>query len=125
MCHFRPIKNLPIAYDFIVGQAHLNGSLGPEAQFVQVAEIYVHPNYTNDNEYQRDRNYDIALMKMREPFNLTDYVQPVCVPPASMDSLFMDGVSCTVAGWGSDRQNGTYKIIVSVLMRNVYVIAPM
>ena len=104
---YRPIKNLGQAYDFIIGQPHLNGSLGPDAQFIEVDKIYVHPNYTgNENQYEWTPGMDIAVLKMKEPYVINDYVRTVCVPPKSYENFFFGGISCTVTGWGATRAGG-------------------
>ncbi|KAM4026343.1 serine protease 27-like [Anomaloglossus baeobatrachus] len=42
---------------------------------------------------------DISLIKLSGPVTYTDYILPVCVPPASMS--FPDGTNCWVTGWGN------------------------
>ncbi|XP_073502346.1 transmembrane protease serine 9-like [Phyllobates terribilis] len=46
---------------------------------------------------------DIALIKLSSPVTYTDYILPVCVPPASMN--FSDGTNCWVTGWGRTGSN--------------------
>ena len=41
--------------------------------------------------------YDIALLKLKTPVPLSDYVNTVCVEP---DYTFPDHTSCVIAGWG-------------------------
>ncbi|XP_038565966.1 trypsin-like isoform X2 [Micropterus salmoides] len=59
-----------------------------------VSQFIQHPNYntnTNDN--------DIALLKLSSPVTFTDYIRPVCL---AMDgSVFNNGTTCWVTGWGN------------------------
>ena len=60
-------------------------------------KIYVHPKYFAERKIH---NYDFAMLKVKEPFNVTTgYVSPVCV--ASSEMHFPPGSECVVAGWGS------------------------
>ncbi|XP_045899482.1 mast cell tryptase-like [Micropterus dolomieu] len=63
-----------------------------------VSQIIKHPNYnttTNDN--------DIALLKLSSPVNFTDYIRPVCL--AVDGSVFNNGTTCWVTGWGDIQTN--------------------
>ncbi|XP_038565959.1 serine protease 27-like [Micropterus salmoides] len=64
-----------------------NGMSRTVSQFIQ------HPNYnTNTNDT------DIALLKLSSPVTFTDYIRPVCL---AMDgSVFNNGTTCWVTGWG-------------------------
>ncbi|XP_075034924.1 serine protease 27-like [Mixophyes fleayi] len=42
---------------------------------------------------------DIALVQLSNPITYTEFILPVCVPPASMN--FSSGMNCSVTGWGS------------------------
>ena len=44
------------------------------------------------------QQYDIALLRLKQPVRLSDSVQPVCVPPRSQEP--QEGTLCTVTGWG-------------------------
>ncbi|XP_030630907.1 testisin [Chanos chanos] len=58
-----------------------------------VQTIIVHPNY-NNTLY----NNDIALMKLSQAVNFTNYIRPVCL--ASNTSAFYNSTSCWATGWG-------------------------
>ncbi|XP_075037374.1 transmembrane protease serine 9-like [Mixophyes fleayi] len=42
---------------------------------------------------------DIALVQLSNPITYTEFILPVCVPPASM--TFSSGMNCWVTGWGN------------------------
>ena len=61
-------------------------------QYRSVAEIFEHPQYvdlTNDN--------DIALLKLSYPFEINDYIMPICL---SEDGV-LPGTECIASGWGT------------------------
>ena len=39
---------------------------------------------------------DFVVIKLREPFNLNDYVKPACLPTKPIET----GSSCYISGWG-------------------------
>ncbi|KAL0180381.1 hypothetical protein M9458_025823, partial [Cirrhinus mrigala] len=41
---------------------------------------------------------DIALLRLSEPVNFTNYISPICL--AANDSVFHDGTTCWTTGWG-------------------------
>jgi hypothetical protein len=43
-------------------------------------------------------NNDIALIQLETPFELTDYLRPVCLPAQGQE--VESGTRCYVAGWG-------------------------
>ena len=70
-------------------------------QVRDVEDIFIHPDYV---KFEND--YDVALLKLESPFTMTDYVHPICVPPAEWDFYVSAGVECTVTGWGATFENG-------------------
>ncbi|NXM09142.1 TMPS5 protease, partial [Tyrannus savana] len=69
-----------------------HGSLRQEAG-VPVQEVVHHPLYNHNS-----LDYDIALMKLREPLNFSAAIRAVCLPPSHQDLL--QGTQCWVSGWG-------------------------
>ncbi|XP_077130091.1 transmembrane protease serine 9-like [Ranitomeya variabilis] len=53
----------------------------------------IHPQYQN-----WQHNWDIALLKLDSPVKDTTYIQPICLPAASV--TFPCGMDCWVTGWG-------------------------
>ena len=66
-----------------------------------VSEIYVHPNFTVGSY-----DWDIALIRVSQPFAITDYVRTICVPLQDMESFYDEGTSCTLTGWGHTAEGG-------------------
>lgn len=70
-------------------------------QVIGVEEVFLHPNY--DNNAYPDKSFDIALLKLKEPAEMTDYVSPPCLPEQGDfgdDSSFGAGMECYLSGWG-------------------------
>ncbi|XP_043236012.1 proclotting enzyme-like isoform X1 [Amphibalanus amphitrite] len=61
-----------------------------------VSRIVRHPQYAGAQN-------DLAVVRLAAPVELTDSVQPICLPPAGADHL---GRDAAVAGWGLLEFNG-------------------
>jgi hypothetical protein len=62
---------------------------------------YVHPLYKNyDNLWTE---YDLALIKLEQPLNFTNQVQPIQLPQPNQ--IFSDNKTCEVSGWGKTMNN--------------------
>ncbi|XP_019728444.1 suppressor of tumorigenicity 14 protein homolog [Hippocampus comes] len=70
-----------------------------DVQRRSVKRIISHPDYN-----QMTFDYDIALLELNEPLELTNTIQPVCLPAPS--HVFPAGMACTVTGWGALREGG-------------------
>ncbi|XP_030852724.1 transmembrane protease serine 3-like [Strongylocentrotus purpuratus] len=75
----------------VFGNAHLTDDSDNEVA-VEVADIFVHPEYDNNWFFN-----DIALIRLAEPVTFSDYVRPACLSESS-DEL-KDYRRCLVAGW--------------------------
>nr|XP_054763865.1 uncharacterized protein LOC129270519 [Lytechinus pictus] len=64
-------------------------------------EVYIHPNYHQDHT-----DWDIALIHLRRPMNLTDFVTTACLPTRDMRGEFSPGRAVTMSGWGTLFQGG-------------------
>ncbi|XP_043218909.1 proclotting enzyme-like [Amphibalanus amphitrite] len=73
-------------------------TLPDEVQHQQrnVSRIVRHPQYAGAQN-------DLAVVRLAAPVELTDSVQPICLPPAGTDHL---GQDAAVAGWGLLEFNG-------------------
>uniref|UniRef100_A0A3Q1JLJ9 Peptidase S1 domain-containing protein n=1 Tax=Anabas testudineus TaxID=64144 RepID=A0A3Q1JLJ9_ANATE len=52
----------------------------------------------NKNYNHRSHDSDIALIKLRTPFNFSDTIRPVCLPQYDYD--LPGGTQCWISGWG-------------------------
>ncbi|GBM64867.1 Transmembrane protease serine 2 [Araneus ventricosus] len=78
------------------GYAGTLGRDGPDTE-IQFSEIIAHTEYGSGTEY------DIALMKLKEPVALNDGIQTICLP--TKDSLYED-MTAQVIGWGVSEKGG-------------------
>lgn len=68
-------------------------------KLLPVSRIVVHRKY-----YVAQEGFDIALLELREPVNISCKVQLVTLPPAS--ETFPPGTPCWVTGWGDVDNKG-------------------
>jgi len=74
-------------------------SLSPLEQIRAVHSIFLHPEFS-----MLILNDDIALLTVKEPFQLNQWAAPMCLP--SPDYRPAIGTNCTVMGWGSVTEDG-------------------
>ncbi|NWZ40928.1 ACRO protein, partial [Brachypodius atriceps] len=67
---------------------------GPGAEVRLIKRLLVHKEYG-----PTDQSNDIALLELNEPVQCGPYIQPVCVPNATLNVARLD--TCYVAGWGA------------------------
>ena len=65
-----------------------------------VSQAIIHPNYTWD-----DKEFDIGLIKLQSPLQLTDYVQPVGL---ATEREPQPGTVCEATGWGVTQEDGFF-----------------
>ena len=74
----------------------------PTQQWLQAApgDFFEHPDYNTTSQLRVNKipEYDIALVKLRNPARLTSAVQPACLPDGNSDPPV--GTMCHVSGWG-------------------------
>ncbi|CAN9501226.1 unnamed protein product [Ophioblennius macclurei] len=70
-----------------------------EVQTRRVDRIVINEHYNRQTKHA-----DIALMRLQEPVNFTQWVQPVCLPTEGQS--LPAGRKCFIAGWGLDAENG-------------------
>lgn len=66
----------------------------------EVASITKNSNYNGTGSIG-----DIALLKLANPINFTQYITPICLPTSSV--TFPCGLDCWVTGWGTTTFNGS------------------
>uniref|UniRef100_A0A8C5M2M2 Coagulation factor VII n=1 Tax=Leptobrachium leishanense TaxID=445787 RepID=A0A8C5M2M2_9ANUR len=87
----------------VLGEHKLSEDEGTE-QERNISEIIVHKKYTG-----RKYNYnnDIALLKLDQPVNYTDYVVPLCLPLRLFAVRVLQSIKySTVSGWGRLLEGG-------------------
>ncbi|XP_072943311.1 phenoloxidase-activating factor 2-like isoform X2 [Epargyreus clarus] len=72
-----------------------------------VAKVIVHKDFNKGNLF-----YDIALLILQTPMDLTPNVGVVCLPPPK--ERVAGGTSCFASGWGKDKfgKEGRYQVIL-------------
>ncbi|EDV92748.1 serine protease easter [Drosophila grimshawi] len=68
----------------------------PPYQDVPIEEIIVHPSYNKDGVSQM---HDIAMIRLKDPVQFSDFLQPICLPNKQLDADELVGLVTEVAGW--------------------------
>ncbi|KAF2896948.1 hypothetical protein ILUMI_09228 [Ignelater luminosus] len=68
-------------------------------QVVKISKIIVHGNYSSLN-----RNNDIALLRLEEDVEFTDFIHPICLPPENLPYP-KEGSDLVVSGWGTTNED--------------------
>ncbi|XP_062997544.1 chymotrypsinogen A-like [Elgaria multicarinata webbii] len=84
--------------DIVVLGEHDRSSPVENIQELAVEQVFSHPNWNLP-----PRSYDIALIKLATPANMSCTVSPVCLTD-DVD-LFKSGDLCVTTGWGRTRYN--------------------
>ncbi|XP_020387293.2 transmembrane protease serine 9-like [Rhincodon typus] len=92
-------RNNPEIWNAVFGLRFLNQLNKHEVQHRTIKKIIIHPQKTLSSF-----NYDIALLELERPVEYTDFVQPVCLPTATIS--FNSGQRCIIIGWGTTEENG-------------------
>ncbi|XP_053147741.1 transmembrane protease serine 12-like isoform X3 [Hemicordylus capensis] len=71
----------------------------PHTVVIGISGIMVHSDYSSQ-KYQND----IALLKLNEYIPYNNYIQPVCLPDASL--VVTNENPCYISGWGNKRLQG-------------------
>jgi len=86
-----------VGYTVVAGDHDITDNEGTE-QTRTIERIVNHPSYS-PSTFEND----ISLMKVSQPFNLNQRVQPVALP----SSHFIPTVNTTTAGWGRTSEGGS------------------
>lgn len=100
--------------DCQVSGAPIKTECAPPYQDVLIEEIIVHPDYKNDNPSQ---TYDIAMIRLKDPVQLNNYVQPICLPNQQLHADELEDLVTEVGGWkatSSSRLRKSEVIIESI-----------
>ncbi|XP_077360528.1 enteropeptidase [Festucalex cinctus] len=66
----------------------------------QIDAVLINPHYN-----RLTKQADIAMLRLSTPANLTDLIQPVCLPENGQE--FTAGRKCWIAGWGRQAEEGS------------------
>ncbi|KAJ7996349.1 hypothetical protein DPEC_G00236180 [Dallia pectoralis] len=78
-----------------------------------VIEQHRHPRYDPAKSLY---NHDIALLKLREPARLSDFIVPICLGPKDFtETLLKNAPNSLVSGWGRTRYQGREAAILQKL----------
>ncbi|XP_073504996.1 transmembrane protease serine 9-like [Phyllobates terribilis] len=88
---FKPIR--PLANIKVLLGAYTLSLDNPNSVLKRIDSVYKPPDYTS-----AAHTWDIALVKLDSPVSYTKYIQPICLPSASV--TFPNGLECWVTGWG-------------------------
>lgn len=69
---------------------------------VRVDEFIMHENYYVNND--SSPFYDLALLRLAESVNYTDFIRPACLPEPFQE-LPLSSL-CYISGWGNTRGTG-------------------
>lgn len=79
----------------IFGLHDMRASASAKVATLNQNYITVHPQFHSPTPY----NNDIAIVKLKVPMRMTNYLSPVCLP--SPDTCMPTGHMCAVTGWGN------------------------
>ena len=63
-----------------------------------IDRIIKHPDYDASSNH----DYDVALLKLKNPIQYNSHVRPVCLAKTDFDA----GTNCYVTGWGHTSEGG-------------------
>ncbi|XP_004078369.2 transmembrane protease serine 3-like isoform X2 [Oryzias latipes] len=81
----------------VVGSVSLADNSGKRYRALQ---ILYHPGFSSQNN-----DYDVGLLRTITDIDMTDGVQPVCLP--RRNEIFPVGADCWITGWGSTQEGGS------------------
>jgi V8-like Glu-specific endopeptidase len=64
---------------------------------IPIEKIIPHPLYNPNNP---SKHHDIAILKLKEKVQFSDFIQPICLPTPDLDKGLRMGQEQVVCGWG-------------------------
>uniref|UniRef100_A0A1L8DQA5 CLIP domain-containing serine protease n=1 Tax=Nyssomyia neivai TaxID=330878 RepID=A0A1L8DQA5_9DIPT len=84
-------------YDTSKDHDCIGGECLPKVQDILVEETILHPEYNS-----RKHKNDIALLRLKEPVQLNEFIQPICLPfSEQFKTNTFDGKRLYTSGWGT------------------------
>ncbi|XP_048458986.1 transmembrane protease serine 2-like [Rhincodon typus] len=82
-----------------------------------VDKFIIHEKFNKVN-----KDYDIALLKLKSPFMFSDSIRPVCLP--NYGQTFPTGSICWISGWGDLWEGGTgsFPLLVDELLDDTVIL---
>ena len=71
---------------------------------IKIAQVILHPNYDDPS----NRN-DIAIVKLSEPLEFNESIQPMCLPSKEFEPK--EGDLCYASGWGGIQYGRKYSFL--------------
>jgi len=93
--------NQPQRFHMKLGTYNYNSVNEPGEIVTNVSRIIIHPQYGQPKQF----SHDMSLLRLTQPVQFTDHIQPVCLP-ANVDDLLVEGKPCFVTGWGATSEGG-------------------
>ncbi|XP_068951501.1 serine protease 42-like [Petaurus breviceps papuanus] len=103
-------------FDYIVKLGDVSYYASKDSTIATVKDILIYPSYS---ELITIRN-DLALVLLESPVNLTQKIQPICLP--SNKFYLKNGTRCWVAGWGRTEENRTTSHSLQLLESDLYIL---
>ncbi|RVE41205.1 hypothetical protein evm_014146 [Chilo suppressalis] len=69
-----------------------------------VGRVFVHPDYGG-------REHDIAIIRLKNEVPCTDFIRPICLPSAKLDSFAIFDAT----GWGEEVSIGLYSPVKKII----------
>lgn len=79
-------------------------------QTSKVRNIFIHPKYNTSGV-----DYDIVLIRLKQPIKFNTRVRPACLPAKEID--FKSGTLCTITGWGITSESSGYPAVSHFLSK--------
>ncbi|XP_047468318.1 transmembrane protease serine 9-like [Penaeus chinensis] len=89
-----------------LGEKDFTQSTESQAFDYPVQRVSIHPDYNFISNY-----FDIAVIELKDKVEFNSFVQPYCLP-AAREAL--EGLNCTVSGWGSRPNEFASTLLVSL-----------
>uniref|UniRef100_A0A8C0FP13 Peptidase S1 domain-containing protein n=1 Tax=Bubo bubo TaxID=30461 RepID=A0A8C0FP13_BUBBB len=81
--------------------AHNLWRLGEHTAKRSIRHITVHPEFQTETFEN-----DIALFKLHSAVRYSNYIQPICLPPAHLYQYIDNETECFISGWGRTAEKG-------------------
>jgi len=95
----------------VAGAHNFSQADEPNRQTATILAAYLHPRYSWTVAFDNDA----ALIRLKKPFELNEYVQTIRLATDEDEALFAAGKSATVTGWGLLAERGSAPDILQMV----------